>query len=188
MRGVAVASSPRAAVAASLVTCVLAGSSAFAEDRGAPSKAERFDHRGAIGLLVGPGLQFKESASPPDPRDGGFRALIDLGGTYAIGVDGNELLLAGRVGLGGPLESTLYGGYRGYFGLERVKTFFDLDLALHFTPKLVAGPRVGFGVQYELSPVVGVFAGAALQFGLGQAIRFDAELVSGLQLRTYVLE
>jgi hypothetical protein len=69
-----------------------------------------------------------------------------------------------------------------------VKTFFDLNAVVHLAPALTLGPRIGFGVQYELSPLFGVYAGLAAQIGFGQAIRFDGELIGGIQLRSYLLE
>src|SRR5260370_17145980 len=54
--------------------------------------AERFDHRGALGLLLGVGFELGELV-----RNGQFdeysRAIGDLGVTAAIGEDGNELKL-----------------------------------------------------------------------------------------------
>jgi hypothetical protein len=50
------------------------------------------------------------------------------------------------------------------------------------------GPRLGFGLQLELSPIAGVFVSTGLQLQGGAALRFAAELMLGLQLRTYLLE
>lgn len=150
---------------------------------------ERFDHRGAVGLLLGGGLEHKDSASNTGGVESGFRYDLDLGGTIAVDEEGNELLAFARGSFGGrEIDWSLTGGYRGYFGRERVKTFFDLDVAAHVTPELAVGPRVGFGLQYELSPLVGLFAGLAAQLGFGAAFRFDVELIGGLQLRSYLLE
>jgi hypothetical protein len=78
---------------------------------------------------------------------------------------------------------------RGNFssGEDRWRTFFDVQLAVPFTPVLLAGPRVGAGVQYELSPVAGAFCQAGLQLGLGASLLFTADVSCGVQLRTYVL-
>ncbi|MHB8873380.1 MAG: hypothetical protein ACYC8T_06805 [Myxococcaceae bacterium] len=147
---------------------------------------ERYDHRGAVGLLLGATGEFMSTANPGVVQ--GLRLGADLGGTWAVGYSGNELMLLGRAAFGGPrVEGSVTFGYRGYFGQDRVKTFVDLGAAVHF-PLVAVGPRVGFGVQYELSPIVGVYAGLAAQVGLGQALRFDGELCLGLQLRSYLLE
>lgn len=175
--GVDVAAASRALAVAALLTA----GSAFAE--------QRFDHRGSVGLLLGGGIEFKEGAAAGTERDSGLRYLGDLGGTFAVDYDGNELMALVRGSFGRPqIGSALILGYRGYFGADRAKTFFDLGGALHFTPAFTAGARLGFGFQYELSSVIGVYVGAAAQLGGGNGIRFSAEVISGLQFRSYLLE
>jgi hypothetical protein len=156
---------------------------------GGAQAAERFDHRGAAGLLVGTGLEHKEQVGFGGERDGGPRALLDLGGTAAVGHSGNEFTLFGRAALGGPgVNWALVGGYRGFFGADRLKTFFDLDLAAQVWPAFTLGPRIGFGAQYELSPLFGVIAAAAGQLGAGAGLRFSVELTLAVQARSYLLE
>ncbi|MBX5480364.1 MAG: hypothetical protein IRZ16_00745 [Myxococcaceae bacterium] len=156
---------------------------------GSPAAAERFDHRGAVGLLLGGGLEWKEGVAFDSQTDIGLRIPIDVGATYAIGYDGNELMAFGRVSLlGARVDTSFACGYRGYFGEDRFKTFFDLGLQAHFTPRITAGARVGMGVQYELSPLIGTYTGLASQIGFGNGLRFDAELLVGIQLRSYLLE
>jgi hypothetical protein len=145
----------------------------------------RFDHRGSLGLLAGATFENKTQID-----DSGWRYGPDLGGTLAVGVNGNEVTAWLRAGFGGKAPDwSLTGGYRGYFGYERVKTFFDLGAAVHLTPSLSVGPRVGFGVQFELTQLVGVYLGLAGQIGFGPAsLRMDGELISGFQIRSYVFE
>jgi hypothetical protein len=149
--------------------------------------ADRYDHRGALGLLIGGGFEFAELV-----RAGTFeeraRGTAQLGISGAIGENGNELKVVVQVAGFGPPAWVVFAGYRGYFGAERFKTFMDLDLALDFHPDLVVGPRVGFGVQYELHPLLGVFAGLAVRAGIGAITRFSGEAFAGVQLRSYVLE
>lgn len=141
-------------------------------------------------MLLGVGGEYRAFLSGALTASSGFVGQLDLGGTWAVGYDGNELLAWGRLGLDRErlVAGAIVAGYRGYFGDGRVKTFVDLDGALHLAPVLAVGPRVGFGTQLELSEVAGLFLGVAAQFGFGRAIRFDAELVLGLQLRSYLLE
>ena len=188
-RGVAVAASSRAV----LIAAVVFTSSA--------SAVERFDHRGAVGLLLATELVFKDSLPIAGFRDSGTKPALDLGVSRSIGVDGNELSLTTSVifplGCGAAVgtynpctvwDVALFGGYRGYFGQDRWKTFFDLDLALHVTPLFVGGPRIGFGVQYEPSALFGIYAAAVGELGFGAGLRFSAQLVAGVQLRSYLLE
>jgi hypothetical protein len=153
-----------------------------------PAQAtERFDHRGALGLLLGGGFELGELV-----RSGQFdeysRAIANLGVTVAIGENGNELKLVVQAAKPGSIEWSSYAGYRGYFGQDRLRTFFDLDLAVDVRPFFTAGPRLAFGLQYELHPLVGVFAGLAARVGIGSPTRFAASGFAGLQFRSYLLE
>jgi hypothetical protein len=149
---------------------------------------ERLDHRGAVGLLIGSGLE-TQAATSGKLRDDGLRVPVDLGATMSIGDEGSELLAIGRAGLAGTATNwAAIAGYRSYFGKEEVKTFFDLDLAVHFTRTFTLGPRLGFGVQYDPEPLWGLFLGAAAQFAGGNGFRFSGEVVGGFQLRSYLLE
>ena len=118
--------------------------------------------------------------------------MLDLGGTYAIGNEGDELLLllsgAFAPGGGGLADVAVAFGYRGYFGRERLKTYFDLDLSAHSMPFFTLGPRLGLGVQYELTPIFGAFAGLAGEIGVGGELRFSAQAVIGFQARSYLFE
>lgn len=163
-----------------ILAAVLISTSVFASDR--------FDHRGSIGLHLGPELEVGEWV-----KGGRFeeyaRGGAQLGITCAIGVNGNELHgWAGVLRDGGSTALVGVAGYRGYFGAERVKSFVDLDARIDFSPRLTAGPRVGLGAQYEISPIVGLYAGIAVHAGVGDGLRFSAEAFSGFQFRTYLLE
>lgn len=151
--------------------------------------ADRLDHHGAVGLLLGSGLDLRQEADPNGESSNGLRVPVDLGGTYNIGHDSSELKLVLRAELLGPQWiGVIYGGYRGYFGADAWKTFFDLDLRVDALPKITAGPRMGIGVQYELGSLVGIYSALAAHVGAGQGIRFGAELTIGVQLRSYLLE
>ncbi len=149
--------------------------------------AERLDHRGAVGLLLASQLELGEWV-----KGGTFNEYARPGGllglSCAIGVNGNELHAWVRA-----LKDTDFVawsgvvGYRGYFG-ERVKTFFDLGARIDIAPQAAIGPRIGFGVQSELSSFAGLFAGLAVHAGVGNGLRFSAEAFAGIQLRSYLLE
>ena len=151
----------------------------------------RYDHAGAIGLLVGGLGEYKAAINPVGalPPDSGFRLGPELGATLAIGHDGNELKLVARGTFLGPTPdvSALF-GYRNYFGRDQWKTFFDLDVAGHFTPHITVGARFGIGVQWDWLPIAGTYVTLAGQIGFGQALRFSGELALGFQFRTYVLD
>jgi hypothetical protein len=149
---------------------------------------ERYDHRGAVGLLFGSGGA-GVSLGATTPSLFGLRWTQELGGTYAIDVNGNELVLVLRGSIvPEPRIYGLAGGYRGYFGYQRVKTFIDLQVAAYVSPTFLIGPRVGAGVQFELSPIAGLFVGGAVNLGFGNGLLLSGELIAGLQLRSYLLE
>ena len=107
----------------------------------------------------------------------------------AIGHNGNELKLQFDSSWLGPAPDLgVSFGYRGYFPVDPIKTFFDADIGFRFYDRLTVGPEIGFGLQYELSSVIGVFSTVRAKFGFGQGLRLGAELLVGLQVRTYVLE
>ncbi len=149
---------------------------------------ERFDHRGAVGLLLNGGVA-NWSLRAPDYSEFGFRGLAEIGGTWAIDVNGNELVLLARGAFGPPpLGLGLSGGYRSYFGYQQVKTFLDLQVAVHIRPTFLVGPRVGGGFQYELTPNVGVYLGGAVNLAFGNGLLLSGEVLGGVQLRSYLLE
>jgi hypothetical protein len=149
--------------------------------------AERWDHRGSIGLLTGFGVEGR-AAVGIGQADTGVRLFPELGGTFALS-DHWNVKAAGRVSfLGAVVGLSFLGGVRSTFG-DRFKTFFDLDLNVHVLPIVTIGPRVAFGVQYELLEVLGAFACAGVQFGVGPAgARIGFEVMVGLQFRSYLFE
>ena len=171
---------------------------------------ERFDHRGSVGLLLGTTGEYKAATSLGGGGDEGFRLGTELGATYSIGSDGNEVKAAVRTLFGGieagcsarqtcaPVDIGIFFGYRGYFDLGHWKTFFDIDAAQHFVPRLspasansqlyTIGPRIGIGVQLDFLPVAGAFAILEAQIGFGDGLRYGAALMIGVQLRSYLLE
>jgi hypothetical protein len=158
---------------------------------------ERYDHRGSLGLLVGGSIERKDSANNNSPQNsadelGGWRGSAELGGTIAVGSDGNDFKLVVRAQFGGAFDLGIYSGYRGYFSIGQWKTFFDLDLAGHitplFAPHVTVGPRVGVGVQLDFLPIMGAYAVLGGQIGFGDGLRYGAELTIGFHFRSYLLE
>lgn len=148
---------------------------------------ERFDHQGSLFGVASPGAAFAVSPSFAVVPVTGLRWVGLVGAGVAFDGEGHEALLLARVtGRGSAFDLAALIGLRGNFGDERWRTFFDLQLAVPFIPALLAGPRIGAGVQYELSPVAGGFCQAGLQLGLGSALLLTGDLSCGVQLRTYV--
>lgn len=149
---------------------------------------DRWDHAGSLGLLVAAGSEFRNAPTVNGVREFGFRANLDVGGTVAIGHTTWQAMVDGRLTLGGPqLGLAFIGGLRNSFG-EQIKSFVELTAAVHVLPYVIVGPRVGFGLQYEITPVLGMFALTAIQFGGGATLRLGVEVTAGVQLRSYLLE
>lgn len=173
---------------------------------------ERYDHRGALGVLIAFGADYKAAAAIAGGGDEGARAAPELGLTFPIGDNGNELKASLRALFGGilpncsasqrcaPVDLGLFFGFRGYFTAPggRLKTFYDLDVVQHLVPRFsdasartqlyVIGPRVGLGVQFETLPIAGLYFMIDGQMGFGDGLRFGAGAQLGIQLRTYIFE
>jgi hypothetical protein len=136
-------------------------------------------------------VERKDAAGWGTLNDAGWRAGLELGGTYPVSFSGNEFKLSVRSLLGGNVVDTaVYFGFRGYFDLsfwkaqlEQWKTFFDLDLCAHFTPAWSAKIRPdGLAGPFEAPGTVN--AGLTVQGGPRVAIgvQFDFLPVSGAYL------
>lgn len=149
------------------------------------------EHRGSLGLIVAGGFEPVSAVSVTGPSDRGFRVPIEVGGTLGLWAH-TSLRVAGR--LGAPIPSlttwavSFYGGVRNAFSIGPWVTFFDLDLAIHAVPFFTAGARAGFGVQYDVLPIMGVYALISGQLGGGVALRLSGDVMIGVQFRTYLFE
>src|SRR5262249_15282061 len=129
-----------------------------------------------------------EGTSGGEPEEG-RRGVVETLLSFPLGVSGNEWTIGARTGFGGPsVDVAIAGGLRAYFGEERFKTYLTAELALHVTPNVAAGPRLGVGGQYELCPTHGRSPGGAPQATAGQGIRISGAVLAGFQFRTYVFE
>jgi len=149
---------------------------------------ERRDHRGSLGLVVAATGERVDHAAT-GYSNAGWRSGVETGGTLQFGQNDNEVALRGRVIFGGPaIDVMLRAGLRRFFGLEAWKTFVELDVVGHVTPRISVGPGIGAGVQYDFSSIAGVYAVVSTHLGFGSGLRFGADVLVGLQLRTYLFE
>lgn len=148
----------------------------------------RLDHRGALGIILGGGISFQETVLKYGVAEEGRSPLLQAEVTFPLGVGGNEWTLAVSTAFNSPVTVAVAGGIRAYFGDEAWKTFVTVEGTLHVTPAVSAGPRVGFGVQWDFSQVAGAFIQVAVEATAGQGIRFGASALAGFQFRTYIFE
>lgn len=155
----------------------------------APASAQ--SHQGSLGLLLTGGFEYVTGVAFNGFSDRGFRVPVEVGGTLGLFTH-SELTLSGRVSPPiGPLTGvglSFYGGLRNSFGYDLWRTFFDLQVAVHATPFFSIGGRAGFGVMYELLPIMGIYAEVFAQFGGGVALRISFDASIGVQFRTYLFD
>lgn len=153
------------------------------------SAAHAQSHRGSLGLDIEGGFEGVTAITAMATSDRGLRAPLEVGGTLGL-FDHGELTLSGRLEFPVAFVTgygvSFYGGLRNSFGYDQLKTFFSLELAIHATPFFTAGARAGFGVLYDLLPIVAVYAVLHGQLGGGVALRLSGDLSVGVQFRTYL--
>jgi hypothetical protein len=181
------ASPPRRSSHAAAATLAAVGSLVLAPS--ARALEPRFDHRDQDGLV----LEVAGSRDTMNVRAGlsrtFFRPSLLLAWSFDVGGDGDEIHVGAGASpaVGGAPEAPrwfLDSRYRGYFGTEEWKTFFDAGLWASLGPRVAAGPRVGLGVLYDftrnsgafvevgLATAFGQFRGVGLGFGGGVQVRF----------------
>jgi len=169
------------------------------------------DHRDEWGLTLSFGTSFDTGMNQkPIPcstgtcnfaYQPGFEPMLELGATRAVTDTGDEVTLRLRFvsPLAGGNTSTivlqeagdslrwlgpsLLAGYRGYFGYDQVKTFYDADLYVNSFPYWGVGPDIGLGAQYDFGRVAGLFLrlGFGVTFGPTILASFDSSV--GVQAR-----
>ena len=163
-------------------------------------------HDGSVSAFVGLGGEFSSivvadcffcTGSSVNP-DGTIKrartidgpdAILDVGGSIAVGQSGGEFMLRGRLVFLSPARGeSLMLGYRKYWGKDEIKTFVSVDLMLTFEPVRTIGVRPGFGLMWDFSSIMGVWIDAGGTFGIGWGRRFGGEITVGFQARSYLLE
>lgn len=145
------------------------------------ARAQYYEERRAVSLLVGPGVGYTTAISGEAARTG-LGVILDVGGSLTVGYDQDEIFLLARGGLGEAGKGgVLIGGFRSFFGREAWQTFFDLSAAVRLFSGTWGGPRLGFGLRRTLSDQLSLYAGLGLSLGFGSGMRVDAEAFTGLQ-------
>jgi hypothetical protein len=73
--------------------------------------------------------------------------------------------------------------YRGYFGSEQLKTFFDVGAWAPLRSRLAIGPLVGIGVAWDYARSGGLYVAASFGTAFGQARIAEGSVSAGWQLR-----
>ena len=160
----------------------------------APARATalepRFDHRDTHGPFAELALVHDAVARPSEPTATWSHPAVRAGWGFDVSGDGDELLFGGAVSSSWPDDpgrthvlASLDARYRGYFGSEQLKTFFDVGLWVPVRSRLAAGPLVGIGAIWDFSRGAGVYAAAAFSTAFGEARIASLWISAGAQLR-----
>lgn len=158
---------------------------------GAPAALEpRFDHRDTHGPFV-EGLVARDTlARSGDPSVSSWRPAARLAWGFDVSGEGDELIAGAALALrslSDPDRTRVLLGldvrYRGYFGTEELKTFFDLGAWAPIRSRLAAGPLVGLGVVYDFSRSAGLYVAGSFATAFGQARIASFSVGLGAQFR-----
>ncbi len=150
----------------------------------------RFDHRDQQGPLAALELWRDSVAISGRPTVAELRPRLRLGWGFDLSGEGDELILGGALRLAGwddpARERYLFGldaRYRGYFGTEELKTFFEVGLWAELRSRLAAGPEVGIGLAYDPDRRWGTFLSLHFATAFGEARIAGLGASAGVQLR-----
>lgn len=159
---------------------------------GSAALEPRFDHRDTHGPFAEVLIAHDTVARPGSPTASTWRQAARVAWGFDVSGVGDDLVLGATVALRSfddPARERVLAAldlrYRGYFGTEELKTFFDVGAWAPIRSRLAGGPLVGLGVAYDFSHYTGVYACASFATafgeariasftgGLGAQIRFD---------------
>lgn len=148
----------------------------------------RFDHRDQQGLV----LELAGSRDTMSVQSGlsrtFFRPSLLVAWSFDVGGDGDEILVGAGASpaVDGAPESPRWfadSRFRGYFGTEELKTFFDAGLWASLGPRVAAGPRVGLGAIYDFTRSLGAFVEIGFATAFGQFRGVGLGFGGGVQAR-----
>lgn len=146
----------------------------------------RLDHRGQPSVFVAPVLEQLTVDRAGEETDMGTGLLCEMAWGVPLSDEGGEGLVGLRAGAGldgSGARLAPFVLYRGYFGVDAWKTYFDAGVFVRLEPVWGGGARLGFGVQHDPSEHVGLFAGAGGGIAYGDGLQTSVDLLAGLQLR-----
>jgi hypothetical protein len=150
----------------------------------------RYDHRDQEGVLLAVEGWRESVAVSGQPTVAEFWPRLWVGWGFDVSGEGDEIILGGSVRLGDwsdPSGLRYLAGvnarYRGYFGTEELKTFFEVGLWSELKNRFVVGPEVGLGMTYDPNRSWGAFFSAHFGTGFGDARIASLGASAGVQLR-----
>jgi hypothetical protein len=168
----------------------LAGALALAALPGGAAALEgRTDHRGTFGPSLEILFAHDTVAVSGQPAASAWRPALRIGFGFDATGDADEIFLGAQASpaTDDPDETeprlALDARYRGTFGTEAWKTYFEAGLWAPVAPRLAVGPLVGLGLLFDPSRAVGFHLSASFGTAFGEA-RIASFLASfGVQVR-----
>jgi hypothetical protein len=150
----------------------------------------RFDHRDTHGPFAEALVAHDTVARSGRPTASSWRPSVRIAWGFDVSGVGDDLIAGATVALRSfrdpDRERVLLGvdlRYRGYFGSEELKTFFDLGAWAPLRSRLAGGPLVGLGVAYDFSRYGGVYATGTFATAFGEARIASFSAAMGGQVR-----
>ena len=154
----------------------------------------RFDHRDTHGPSAEALLAHDTVARPGSSSASSWRSGLRLAWGLEVSGEGDEVLVGASLALGSPDDPertrvvlAADARYRGYFGSEQAKTFFDVGVWVPVRSRLAVGPLVGIGVAYDFSRAFGVHLAGSFATAFGEARIASFGVSAGAQLRFELL-
>lgn len=177
---------PSRALAAALAVAIVPGLASALEPR--------FDHRDTHGPTVEALLAHDTVARSGSPTASSWRSGLSLAWGLDVSGEGDEVLVGASLALGSPDDPdrtrvvlAADARYRGYFGTEQAKTFFDVGVWVPVRSRLAVGPLVGIGFAYDFSRAFGLHLAASFATAFGEARIASFGVSAGAQLRFELL-
>jgi hypothetical protein len=165
---------------------------ALAVPAAAAALEPRFDHRDTHGPIAELLVAYDTLARSGAPTTSAWRGAARLGWGFDVSGVGDDLIAGATVALRSlddpERDHVLLSvdvRYRGYFGTDELKTFFDVGAWVPVRSRLAVGPLAGLGVAWDFTRYTGVYATgtfatafgqariASLGVGVGAQVRFD---------------
>lgn len=157
---------------------------------GAQGYEPRFDHRDQRGVVAALEVWREAVAVTGQPTFTEVQPRLRLGWGFDLSGEGDELILSGMARLGDVTEDDrarfltgLDARYRGYFGTEELKTFFEVGLWVELQSELAIGPQAGIGLAYDPNRSWGAFLSLHFGTAFGQARIASLGASVGVQFR-----
>ena len=157
---------------------------------GAVALEPRYDHRDQGGVMLALETWRESVAITGRSTVAEVAPRLRAGWGFDLSGEGDELIVGGSARLGSwqdpEAQRFLYGldaRYRGYFGTEELKTFFEVGLWTELASRLVVGPQVSVSLSYDPSRRWGLYASLSFATGFGDARIASLGGSAGVQFR-----